>query len=59
MAIPNWFRPNVLKQVELEAVKKAHDTEYGLGAAIFTKGDTGMVRSNSSQDSCFRISFSG
>ncbi|KAI8685235.1 Aldehyde dehydrogenase [Fusarium keratoplasticum] len=53
-----------------EAVRKANDTTYGLGAALFTKDITratliakqieaGMVWINSSNDSDFRIPFGG
>ncbi|KAJ4245539.1 mitochondrial aldehyde dehydrogenase [Fusarium torreyae] len=55
---------------EEEAVRRANDTTYGLGAAIFTKDitrahtiankiETGMVWINSSNDSDFRIPFGG
>lgn len=55
---------------EEEAVKRANDTTYGLGAAVFTKDlerahrvageiEAGMVWVNSSQDSDFRIPFGG
>jgi aldehyde dehydrogenase (NAD+) len=55
---------------EDEALEKANDTTYGLGAAIFTKDivkahrvarkiEAGMVWINSSQDSDFRIPFGG
>ncbi|VZH94022.1 unnamed protein product, partial [Fusarium fujikuroi] len=57
-------------QTEDEAVRRANDTIYGLGAAIFTqditrahlianKIDAGMVWINSSNDSDFRIPFGG
>ncbi|KAJ5678572.1 Aldehyde/histidinol dehydrogenase [Penicillium maclennaniae] len=53
-----------------DAIDKANDTEYGLGAAIFTENITrahtvaaaieaGMVWINSSQDSHFAIPFGG
>ncbi|KAL1850816.1 mitochondrial aldehyde dehydrogenase [Paecilomyces lecythidis] len=55
---------------EEEAVTKANDTTYGLGAAVFTKDierahrvaaeiESGMVWINSSNDSDFRIPFGG
>jgi len=55
---------------EDEVVEKANDTEYGLGAAVFTKDivrghrvageiQAGMVWINSSQDSHFGIPFGG
>ncbi|KAL4895061.1 aldehyde dehydrogenase [Aspergillus ambiguus] len=53
-----------------EVIKKANDSEYGLGAAVFTENITkahkvaaaieaGMVWVNSSQDSHFAIPFGG
>ncbi|PKY04590.1 aldehyde dehydrogenase [Aspergillus campestris IBT 28561] len=53
-----------------DAIKKANDTEYGLGAAVFTENITkahkvaaaieaGMVWINSSQDSHYAIPFGG
>ncbi|KAL1592274.1 mitochondrial aldehyde dehydrogenase [Paraconiothyrium brasiliense] len=67
------FGPFVVIQpfkTEEEAVEKANDTEYGLGAAVFTKDivrghrvagniEAGMVWINSSQDSHFGIPFGG
>ncbi|KAH7085878.1 aldehyde dehydrogenase domain-containing protein [Paraphoma chrysanthemicola] len=55
---------------EDEAVEKANDSEFGLGAAVFTKDimrghrvagaiEAGMVWINSSQDSHFGIPFGG
>ncbi|KAL4922521.1 aldehyde dehydrogenase domain-containing protein [Aspergillus aurantiobrunneus] len=55
---------------EEEAVDRANDTTYGLGAAIFTKDierahrvasdiEAGMVWVNSSNDSDFRVPFGG
>lgn len=55
---------------EDEAVTRANDTTYGLGAAVFTKDierahrvaseiDAGMVWINSSNDSDFRVPFGG
>lgn len=55
---------------EAEAVTRANDTTYGLGAAVFTKDierahrvasdiESGMVWINSSNDSDFRIPFGG
>ncbi|KAI3571486.1 aldehyde dehydrogenase domain-containing protein [Fusarium oxysporum f. sp. albedinis] len=55
---------------EEEAIRRANDTFYGLGAAIFTENITralavakdieaGMVWINSSQDSDYRIPFGG
>jgi len=57
-------------KTEDEVVEKANDTEYGLGAAVFTKDivrghrvageiQAGMVWINSSQDSHFGIPFGG
>ncbi|KAF5629676.1 aldehyde dehydrogenase (NAD+) [Fusarium sp. NRRL 25303] len=57
-------------QTEDEAMRRANDTIYGLGAAIFTqditrahiianKIEAGMVWINSSNDSDFRIPFGG
>ncbi|KAJ4252742.1 mitochondrial aldehyde dehydrogenase [Fusarium torreyae] len=57
-------------KTEEEAIKRANDTFYGLGAAIFTENITrghtiakqieaGMVWINSSNDSDFRIPFGG
>ncbi|KAF5592914.1 aldehyde dehydrogenase (NAD+) [Fusarium pseudocircinatum] len=57
-------------KTEDEAVRRANDTIYGLGVAIFTRDITrahllankieaGMVRMNSSNDSDFRIPFGG
>ncbi|CVL07050.1 aldehyde dehydrogenase (NAD+) [Fusarium proliferatum] len=57
-------------ETEDEAVRRANDTIYGLGAAIFTqditrahllanKIEAGMVWINSSNDSDFRIPFGG
>ncbi|RYO48533.1 putative aldehyde dehydrogenase-like protein [Alternaria arborescens] len=67
------FGPFVVIQsfkTEDEAVEKANDTEFGLGAAVFTKDimrghrvagavEAGMVWINSSQDSHFGIPFGG
>ncbi|KAJ0420512.1 aldehyde dehydrogenase [Aspergillus carlsbadensis] len=67
------FGPFVVIQsfsTEGEAIAKANDTEYGLGAAVFTENITrghrvaaaiqaGMVWINSSQDSHFAIPFGG
>jgi aldehyde dehydrogenase (NAD+) len=67
------FGPFVVIQsfsTEEEAIAKANDTEYGLGAAVFTKDimrghrvagaiEAGMVWINSSQDSHFGIPFGG
>lgn len=55
---------------EDEAVRRANDTTYGLGAAVFTKDierahrvasdiEAGMVWINSSNDSDFRVPFGG
>ncbi|KAI9371971.1 aldehyde dehydrogenase domain-containing protein [Aspergillus egyptiacus] len=55
---------------EEEAVNRANDTTYGLGAAVFTKDierahrvaadiEAGMVWVNSSNDSDFRVPFGG
>ena len=55
---------------EEEAIERANDTTYGLGAAVFTKDITrahrvarrieaGMVWVNSSNDSDFRVPFGG
>ena len=55
---------------EEEALEKANDTTYGLGAAVFTRDiakghrvakglESGMVWVNSSNDSDFRIPFGG
>lgn len=55
---------------EEEALAKANDTTYGLGAAVFTKDierahrvaseiESGMVWINSSNDSDFRVPFGG
>ena len=55
---------------EAEAVARANDTTYGLGAAVFTKDierahrvaseiEAGMVWINSSNDSDFRVPFGG
>ena len=55
---------------EDEAIKRANDTTYGLGSAIFTQNltrahrvarriEAGMVWVNSSNDSDFRIPFGG
>jgi aldehyde dehydrogenase (NAD+) len=55
---------------EEEAVERANDTTYGLGAAVFTKDiarahrvarkiEAGMVWVNSSNDSDFRVPFGG
>jgi aldehyde dehydrogenase (NAD(P)+) len=55
---------------EEEAVTRANDTTYGLGAAVFTKDierahrvasdiEAGMVWINSSNDSDFRVPFGG
>ncbi|GKZ28420.1 mitochondrial aldehyde dehydrogenase [Aspergillus brasiliensis] len=55
---------------EDEAVRRANDTTYGLGAALFTKDierahrvaseiEAGMVWINSSNDSDFRVPFGG
>ncbi|KAI1080763.1 aldehyde dehydrogenase [Whalleya microplaca] len=55
---------------EEDAIEKANDTEYGLGAALFTKDivrahqvaaeiEAGMVWINSSQDSHFGVPFGG
>ncbi|KAH6873414.1 aldehyde dehydrogenase domain-containing protein [Thelonectria olida] len=57
-------------ETEEEVVERANDTEYGLGAALFTENITrahevakkieaGMVWINSSQDSDIRIPFGG
>jgi aldehyde dehydrogenase (NAD(P)+) len=57
-------------KTEDEAVAKANDTTYGLGAAVFTQNlerahrvaseiEAGMVWINSSNDSDFRIPFGG
>ncbi|KIW66372.1 hypothetical protein PV04_05708 [Phialophora macrospora] len=57
-------------QDEEEAISLANDTDYGLGAAVFTtnierghrvaaKIEAGMVWINSSQDSDFRVPFGG
>lgn len=67
------FGPLVVIQpfkTEEEAVTKANDSEYGLGAAVFTKDimrghrvagaiEAGMVWINSSQDSHFGVPFGG
>ncbi|KAF3000919.1 hypothetical protein E8E13_008510 [Curvularia kusanoi] len=67
------FGPFVVIQsfkTEEEAIDKANDSEYGLGAAVFTKDimrghrvadavEAGMVWINSSQDSHFGIPFGG
>ncbi|KAK7187856.1 hypothetical protein DPSP01_010901 [Paraphaeosphaeria sporulosa] len=67
------FGPFVVIQpfkTEEEAVEKANDTQYGLGAAVFTRDivrghrvagniEAGMVWINSSQDSHFGIPFGG
>ncbi|KAI4627595.1 uncharacterized protein J4E87_004159 [Alternaria ethzedia] len=67
------FGPFVVIQsfkTEDEAVEKANDTEFGLGAAVFTRDimrghrvagaiEAGMVWINSSQDSHFGIPFGG
>ncbi|KAA8648978.1 hypothetical protein EYZ11_000791 [Aspergillus tanneri] len=55
---------------EDEAVRRANNTDYGLGAAVFTKDierahrvaseiESGMVWINSSNDSDFRVPFGG
>jgi len=55
---------------EADALAKANDTTYGLGAAVFTRDivkahrlargvEAGMVWINSSQDSDFRVPFGG
>jgi aldehyde dehydrogenase (NAD(P)+) len=55
---------------EEEAIRRANDTIYGLGAAVFTKNlerahrvaaeiDSGMVWINSSQDCDPRVPFGG
>jgi aldehyde dehydrogenase (NAD+) len=57
-------------ETEDEAVDRANDTTYGLGAAVFTKDvarahkvarriEAGMVWVNSSNDSDFRVPFGG
>ncbi|KAF1982545.1 retinal dehydrogenase 2 [Aulographum hederae CBS 113979] len=57
-------------ETEEEAVKRANDTTYGLGSAVFTRDiskahrvardiEAGMVWINSSNDSDFRIPFGG
>ncbi|KAK3179134.1 mitochondrial aldehyde dehydrogenase [Lecanicillium sp. MT-2017a] len=57
-------------ETEEEVLRKANDTEYGLGAAVFTQNmarghraaaaiEAGMVWINSSQDSHFGIPFGG
>jgi aldehyde dehydrogenase (NAD(P)+) len=57
-------------KTEEEAIKRANDTTYGLGSAVFTKDivkahrvarkiEAGMVWINSSNDSDFRIPFGG
>lgn len=57
-------------KTEEEAVAKANDSTYGLGAAVFTKDierahrvaadvESGMVWINSSNDSDFRVAFGG
>lgn len=57
-------------KTEEEAIEKANDTEYGLGASVFTKDivrghrvahaiEAGMVWINSTQDSHFGIPFGG
>jgi aldehyde dehydrogenase (NAD(P)+) len=57
-------------KTEEEAIKRANDTTYGLGSAVFTqdiskahrvarKIEAGMVWINSSNDSDFRIPFGG
>lgn len=67
------FGPFVVIQsftTEDEVIAKANDTDYGLGAAVFTKDimrghrvagaiEAGMVWINSSQDSHFGIPFGG
>ncbi|CBF74652.1 hypothetical protein AN4126.2 [Aspergillus nidulans FGSC A4] len=67
------FGPFVVIQsfsTQQDAINKANDTEYGLGAAVFTENITrahrvaaaiqaGMVWINSSQDSHFAIPFGG
>ncbi|KAF9888177.1 hypothetical protein FE257_009172 [Aspergillus nanangensis] len=67
------FGPFVVIQAfnsQEDAIKKANDTEFGLGAAVFTENITrghkvaaaieaGMVWINSSQDSHFAIPFGG
>ncbi|KAF2179685.1 aldehyde dehydrogenase [Zopfia rhizophila CBS 207.26] len=57
-------------ETEDEAIRRANDTTYGLGASVFTKDlerahrvaaeiEAGMVWVNSSQDCDFRIPFGG
>lgn len=57
-------------ETEDEAIERANDTTYGLGAAVFTKDiarahrvarriEAGMVWINSSNDSDFRVPFGG
>ncbi|RAO74313.1 uncharacterized protein BHQ10_010325 [Talaromyces amestolkiae] len=67
------FGPFVVVQsfkTESEAISKANDSKYGLGAAIFTRDvvkahrvagliESGMVWINSSQDSHYAIPFGG